>query len=91
MKKRKIRKAFRHKWIEHVVYKYKYVETENSYREYEAFRVWFVIFAWVLTIIASPILTLIALVSEAKSWFCFPTGKDGHEKFTVMSKEEVEK
>lgn len=90
MKKRKIRKAFGHKWYDHLFYKYKYVEAEKEYKEYEKFRVWLVIVIWISLVLTSPIVMLISLISESKAWFKYPTGWDDNEKYTSISKEEVE-
>lgn len=71
------------------MYKYKYVEKEKCYKEYEKLRLWVVIVAWVSLIALSPIMTLIALISEGKQWFIYPMG-DGREEYTYIMKDKEE-
>lgn len=86
---KKIRKLFKHKWYIHIFYKFKYIETKGSYREYEKFRTWFVLFLWFCIIACSPFVAIFKIVSEAKEWFCYPDGSNGREEYTLISKEEL--
>ena len=88
MKKGQIRKLFKHKWYIHLFYKFKYVECNNHYREYEKWRLWFVFFIWICIIIASPFIAIFNIASGGKDWFCYPTGYNGKEEYTYITKEE---
>lgn len=86
---KKINKLFKHKWYIHLFYKFKYVETKGSYREYEKLRVWFVFFIWICIIIASPFIAIFKIASEGKEWFCYPDGSNGREEYVVISKGDL--
>jgi hypothetical protein len=85
--KKEIRKLSNNKWINYLFIKYKYVENELGYKEYKKPRLWCVIFCWLVLIAVSPILTIIALISEIRDWFCYPMGQYGYEKYRVIKKE----
>ena len=87
MNKKEIRKLAGHKWWEHLLTKYRYVETEKAYKEYEKPRLWVVALIWLIMIALSPILIIIGIISEAKDWLCYPMGQYGCEKFTMINKE----
>ena len=83
-----MKKKFKHKWWHHLFIKYKVVETENSYHEYERFRNWFIIFFYLLCIIFSPIIMIIVGFKTIKPAFFFPDGKNGRsEAYTIYMKE----
>lgn len=83
-----MKKKFKHKWWHHLIVKYKVVETENAYHEYERFRNWFIIFFYLLCIIFSPIFMIIVGFKTLKSAFHFPDGKNGRsEEYTIYMKE----
>ena len=83
-----MKKKFKHKWWEHLIFKYKVVECERSYHEYERLRHWFTIVAWIGIVIVSPIIAIFYLSQEAKHWFHYEDGKDGRtERYTIYEKE----
>ena len=82
------KKRFKHKWWHHLFTKYKVVETENAYHEYERCRNWFIIFIYLLAIVFSPIIIIIVGFKTLKSDFHFPDGKNGrNEEYTIYMKE----
>lgn len=89
MKKKEIKKLFKHIWIDHLIMKYKYVECENEYREYKKFRIWFVIFGWLLLIATSPIWILILLWKEKDEWIFYPDGRFGREEYVLIRKDNL--
>ena len=83
-------KKFKHKWWEHLIFKYKVVETEKSYHEYEAFRLWIVIILFILMILFSPIIVSFFAVEMLKGATEFPEGQDGREEYTIYEKEDIQ-
>lgn len=77
----------KHKWWEHLIFKYKTVEN----KEYERFRNWFIILIFIGIILASPIIVIVYLVKNAKYWFTFPDGRYGYEKYSTYIKKEIDK
>lgn len=80
----------KHKWWKHLFYKYKVVETEKTYHEYEAFRLWTVIAVFILMIFFSPIIVAFFAVEMLKGATEFPEGQDGREEYYIYDKEEID-
>lgn len=82
------KKRFKHKWWCHLFIKYKVVETEKSYFEYERFRNWVLIVIYLLAIIFSPIVVGVVFFKELLKAFNYPDGKNGrNEEYTIYKKE----
>lgn len=80
----------KHKWWEHLIFKYKVVETEKAYHEYEAFRLWTVIASFILMILFSPIIVAFFAVEMLKDANKFPEGQNGREEYYIYDKEEID-
>lgn len=78
----------KHKWWETLIYKYKYVEYEKIIKEYKHFRLWFVIFALIISIIISPIIIVTIWIMNLKSLLTYPMGKDGYEEYVFYDKDK---
>lgn len=80
-------KKIKHKWWQHLIFKYKVVETETEYHEYERFRYLVTIIIWIALIVLSPIFAIIFLTDEAPEWFDYQDGKNGKtERYTIYNK-----
>lgn len=86
-----MKKKIKHKWWKHLIFKYKVVETDTAYHEYERFRYWVVIVFIILALIFSPIIVAsFIFTDDLKNWFHFEDGKDGRtESYTIYKKEEI--
>ena len=83
--KKKIR--FKHKQWKHLFFKYKVVEYEDHYREYERFRNWTIITLYLLTIIFAPLIMAFAGFFDFIDAFKFKEGKNGgYEEYTIHNK-----
>lgn len=78
---------FKHKWWKHLLFKYKVVECEDHYREYERFRNWFIIIAYLISIIFAPFIIAFAGFFDFIDAFKFKEGKNGgYEEYTIYNK-----
>lgn len=82
------KKKFKHKWWEYLIFKYKVVEYDNCYCEYERFRNWVIIGIYLLLLLFSPIIVSIFAYEMLIDAFKFPDGENGRdEEYTIYEKE----
>ena len=79
----------KHKFREHLIFKYKHVDCGDHIREYQKFRLWFAIVILIGMIIASPFVAIVNWITGLKSLITYPMGQDGAEEYTCIKKEEV--
>ena len=80
----------KHKFREHLIFKYKHVDCGNHIREYQKFRLWFAIIILIGMIIASPFVVIVNWITGLKSLLTYPMGQNGYEDCIIYDKEVSE-
>ena len=79
----------KHKFREHLIFKYKQVDCGDHIIEYQKCRLWVAILSLIGLIIAGPFIAIYYWIKELKSLITYPMGQDGTEEYTIYKKEEV--
>lgn len=79
----------KHKFREHLIFKYKQVDCGDHIREYQKFRIWFAIIILIGMIIASPFVAIFKWIKNLKFIINYPMGQYGTEEYTYIKKEEA--
>lgn len=82
------KKKIKHKWWEHLLFKYKLEEKDDCYWEYSKGRIWFVLSGALLLIVFSPIIALIMVVTNIEQYFYYDDGTHNKDVcYTIYTKE----
>jgi cytochrome b subunit of formate dehydrogenase len=79
----------KHKFREHLIFKYKQVDCGDHIREYQKCRLWVVMLSLIVLIIAGPFIAIYYWIVNVKSLITYPMGQDETEEYTIYKKEEV--